>query len=538
MYKLLIADDEIIEREFLNFVVNQNFAGVLEVCEAANGRELLQKAATFKPDIVITDIKMPGINGLEAAARIREIFPECKIILMSALQYFNYAKEGFALGVVDYLTKPISTDVIINTLNKLIQQIEDSRVQRKKDNEINTKLKSVTQYLSEELIFLMSSGEIKEDTVKEFFQILDIKSNAFICAVVSFSDDGLPDDITGEVQKRMIKKRVSESLINKLLHNGLRFLNSSIGQYTFLLILIDEAMDEFEARIFGINIFNTIKDEIFNELLTKLNVGIGKQCTSISQIYTSFLEAKIALKYDVSPGTIISYGDIGKKSMAVEYPLNKERHLLEMFLQGDENSCVQIVDELMDWMSIHLYSLESIKQKTYELILVLIREAIMNFSFTKIEIDTEKMRTELFLFDTTREIRSFAKVYLKNRITDINNIKTSKVNSLLSIVTQYISNNFDKSISLESVSAIVKVSPFYLSKLFKKEIGMNFIDYLTDFRIRRSKELLSIPTHNVKEVCYLVGYKDPNYFARVFKKICGISPTEYRDKIYYRDGAS
>jgi len=135
----------------------------------------------------------------------------------------------------------------------------------------------------------------------------------------------------------------------------------------------------------------------------------------------------------------------------------------------------------------------------------------------------------MLVLDSVREARAYAKKYLIETLQEISTVKTSRINSLLSIVMNYIEKNYSNEISLEEVAEVVKISPFYLSKLFKQETGENFIDYLTTIRIRKAKELLFNPMNSVKDVCYMVGYKDPNYFTRVFKKVCGQTPTEFKN---------
>lgn len=531
MYRLLIADDEVVEREAIKYIVGQNLSGILELYEAANGRELLEKLAVFKPDIVLTDIKMPGINGLEAAAKIRDILPECRIILMSAFHYFNYAKDGLALGVDDYITKPAPAEIIVSTLNQSILYLDEARTRRKKEEEISTRLKNVTQYLEEELISLMSSGDIDENVIREFFEMLNIQSTAFVGAALSIPDRDLPLEISGEVQKRILKKRLSEQLKSKLHARGLNFLQSIVGQHIFILLLVAGEKDEYASRVRWAKAFAEVKDEISSEMLVQLNIGIGNQCNAITDIIETFLQAKIALKYDSSPGSVISYGDITSPKKSMEYPIGKEKQLLDCFLLGEAGNSFQIADELIDWITANLPSLDIMKQKIYELLLVLMREAVLNLHLQEFVIDSEGMRRDISLLDSTRDLRSYVRSYIHKKIQDIHSIKASRARSLLSMVMEYLHKNFDKELSLESAAEVVRVSPFYLSKLFRKETGGTFIDYLTEFRMKKAKELLSVPTNNVKDVCYMVGYRDPNYFARVFKKISGMTPTEYRDRM-------
>jgi two-component system response regulator YesN len=531
MYRLLIADDEVVEREAVKYIVGQNLSEKLELYEATNGRELLEKLAVLKPDIVLTDIRMPGINGLEAAAKIRDILPECRIILMSAFHYFNYAKDGLALGVDDYVTKPAPAEVIVNTLNQSILHLDEAKSRRMKEEEISTKLKNVTQYLEEELITLMSSGEIEENVIREFFEMLSIQSTDFVGVALFIPDRDQPFEIAGEVQKRILKKRLSEQLKSKLNARGLNFLQSIVGQYIFILLLVSKESDEYASRVRWAKTLSDIKEEISSEMLVQLNIGIGNQCNTITDIIETFLQAKIALKYDSSPGSVISYGDIVSPKKSMEYPIGKEKQLLDCFLLGEAGNCLQIADELIDWITINLPSLDIMKQKIYELLLVLMREAVLNLHLQEFVIDSEGMRRDISFLDSTRDMRSYARSYIQKKIQDIHSIKASRASSLLSMVREYIQKNFDKELSLESAAEVVRVSPFYLSRLFRKETGGTFIDYLTEFRIKKARELLSVPTNNVKDVCYMVGYRDPNYFARVFKKNSGMTPSEYRERM-------
>jgi two-component system response regulator YesN len=531
MYRLLIADDEIVEREAIKFIVGQNLSGALEISEAKNGRELLELLPVAKPDIVLTDIKMPGISGLEAAAKIREALPECRIILMSAFNYFHYAKDGLVLGADDYITKPASAEVILNSLNQSIRLLDEAGNRKRKQEEISARLKNVTQYLEDELLSLMSSGDIEENAIREFFDILEIKSTSFVGVALSIPDHSLPSEIAGEVQKRILKKRLSEQLKHKLKARGLNFLQSIVGQHIFLLLLVSPEPDEYAARIRWAKIFSEIREEISGEMLVPLNVGLGNQCNAIPNITGTFLQAKIAVKYDSSPGSVTSFGDIVSPKKSMEYPIGKEKQLLDCFLLGDAANTLQTVDELLDWITVNLPGLDIMKQKIYELLLVLMRDALLNLRLPELVIDSEVMRRDISLLDSAKDLKSYARNYILKKLQEVRSIKASRASSLLSLVLDHIHRNFDRELSLESAAEVVRVSPFYLSKLFRKETGGTFIDYLTEYRIKKAKELLSIPTNNVKEVCYLVGYRDPNYFARVFKKISGVTPSEYRDKI-------
>lgn len=529
MYKLLIADDEMLEREAIKFIVNENYGSAFEMMEAVNGREAIEKAASFQPDLIFFDIKMPGINGLEAAATIRKTLPECRIVIVSAYHYFSYAQEALSLGADQYITKPASAEKVIETINKVIAGIDERRVKKRQEDEKDKKLKQITQYFEDELLVLIAYGEIEEKVIKEYFEVLNIQYQSFLGVIVSVLNTSRPADVESELAKRNLKKTIIEKIKNYFSTEGYNSFIRSVGQEIYILLLLDHQVDEYETRVFGIKLFSEVKDKICEEMQLNLNIGIGNLGYSLSELYNTFLQAKNALRYDPAPGAIVSFGDIKGNNKTI-YPLGKEKQLYQSIIQGDLHNSLVLLEELMTWMVTHVANFENLKQKVYELLLVLLRETIINSNLTEFDIDTEELRRTVFLLKTTEEIGLFTKEYITNKINEINNIKKSRASALLAMAVAYLEHNYLKEISLEDVATIIQISPFYLSKLFKKEVGENFIDYLTKIRIHKAKEFLSNPLCTIKDVCYQVGYRDPNYFARVFKKICGITPTEYQEK--------
>jgi len=524
MYKLLIADDETIEREAIKYIINENLNGMFDICEACNGREAIEKAKKFNPDIIFFDIKMPGINGLEAASKIHSLFPECRIILMSAYQYFNYAKDALSAGADDYIVKPAPVEKTISALENAVAKINEMRMKKKKEEEMSSKLQQITKYLEEELLSIMTSGEIEEESIKYYLDILNIKCNYWLCSVLSI-DNG---NISG--QNTILINRIIEKFKEKLKQNGYEIFSRHAGGQIYLLLLIDNYKDEDTAREASINLLVQVKDEICKDLGVSLSQGIGCLCSHVSQIYNSFLQAKLSLKGSYGKGITSYYGELSDNKPGYAYPLEKERMLYRCLIENQEKESIKLLDEIFDWMVVNTSGIENLIQKVYELLLVLMRELSVTVNQMDIKIDTEKLRSDLTLLDNSREIRIYAKKYIISKMHEINNLKLTKVNSVLSIVIDFIEKNYSSDISLEDAAELVNISPYYLSKLFKQETGENFIDYLTSVRIKKAKKLLSDPRNNVKDICYKVGYKDPNYFTRVFKKICGITPTEYKCK--------
>jgi two-component system, response regulator YesN len=413
MYKLLIADDEMIERQAIQYVIDGNFPKIFETKEACNGREALETASDFKPDIIFFDIKMPGINGLEAAGRIHEFLPECRIVLMSAYSYFNYVQEALTLGADDYITKPAPVFKIVAILKKIISSLNESTYKKDKEKEINEKLKHVTECLEKELLVLIASGDISKSAIDNYFELLDIKCEAYLCGVIH---------VTSEISSCTIdNNKILIILKQEINWKGYKSFIQFIDNEIYLLLFIDHNMNQNDYMSFSSKLLAEINEEVNRKININLSIGIGSMCCQISDIYKSFLQAKTILK---NSGMI---------------------------------------------------------------------DVVTNY-------------------------------------TDINETNVGKSNSLIKRVIDFIEENYDKDITLENTSEKFRMSPFYLSKFFKQESGENFIDYLTLIRVNKAKEFLSDPVNNVKDVCYMVGYNDPNYFTRVFKKKCGTTPSDYRRK--------
>jgi two-component system response regulator YesN len=529
MIKLLIADDEPLEREAIKFIIAANFPACFEIREAENGRETINQADQFHPDLIFLDIKMPGCNGIKAAQAIREIVPECRIIILSAYQHFSYAQSAISLGAVEYLTKPVPPAKIVATLTGVLKSIDETRLKKIHDAETARRLEQISKYLQDEFLVRVALGEIDVPTIKAYFDILQLNFQALLFAILRI-DNSKTAAAQSEIDRTIIQTDLLHYLQEEIVGFGHQTLIRPIGTDIYLLLLISQELDEYQSRVFGINLFNEVKEGIFDKFGLTVNIGISTVTPNIEDIYTSFLQAKQSLQYDETPGTTTSFGDISKNQAHSSYPLYKEGQILDNVIRGNPGKSLDLLREIFDWLESSYSEIALLKEKVFEFLLVLSRESMINANLDEFTIDTETLRHSVFALGSCLEIRTYAENFVIAKINEINGIKKSRAGALMAIVTEYLEKNYAQEISLEDVAASINISSFYLSKLFKKELGENFIDYLTGVRIHKAKEMLTNPLHTVKDVCYLVGYRDPNYFARVFKKISGMTPTEYQTK--------
>ncbi len=528
MYRLLIADDEQLEREAIKFIIEENFAGIFEIGEAANGLEVVETAGSFKPDLIFLDIKMPGINGLQAASRINAALPETRIIIVTAYHYFNYAKEALSLGAADYITKPASPETVVATVERVIANLESEHFRERLTEERERRLQQITGYFEDDLLVLIAYGEIDDQEIEEYLEILNSNYQAFLSVVASIFHQPVSGANGSEVEKRILNKRLVEWLKNYFQKKGYHAFIRSIGPEIYLMLLFEEFPDEYRFRLLGMELFTELNQCLANELQITLSIGIGRVANSVRDIYQAFFEAKRALRYETEPGSVISFGDIQKGNRCTAYPQNKEERLSQCIYRGDRLGAEQLLEELLEWALDNFSHFEVYRQKVYEMLLALLCGTYTNAHLTEFDINTEELRQNISLLHKKEDIYLFAKDFLLKKVTEISTIKATRANALLTMAIDYLERNYQKDLSLEEVAAFIQISPFYLSKIFKKELNENFIDYLTGIRIRKAKELLTNPILTIKDTCYQVGYKDPNYFARVFKKATGITPTEYQ----------
>jgi two-component system response regulator YesN len=529
MIKLLIADDEALEREAIKFIIDANFPDCFEVREAETGRETIALARQFLPDLLFLDIKMPGCNGIEAAREIREIVPECRMIILSAYHQFNYAQSAISFGVEEYLTKPAPPAKIVQTLTRVLKAIDETRLKKIRDAETARRLEQISKYVKDEFLIRVALGEMEVETAKAYFDILQLDFQALLFAILRVPKPAAAPG--AEIDRTILQTDILRCLQEEIDALGNSALIRTIGNDFFMLLLIRQELDEYQSRLFGINLFNKIKRAVSQKFGLMMNIGISNIIFRIGDIYTACQQAKQSLSWDETPGSTTSFGDISKDRDLSTYPLYKEDQLLDYLIGGNPEKTLELLGELLNWLeTAYQGEIVILKEKVYELLLVLSRKIILNSSLDGYSIDIDSLRHAIINLKSAPEIWEFAQNFVTDNIQEISRLKKSRASALIAIVSDYLDNNYAQEISLEDVASYVQISSFYLSKIFKKELGENFIDYLTGIRIRKAKEILANPLNNVKDACYQVGYHDPNYFARVFKKISGMTPTEYQSK--------
>lgn len=421
MLKILIADDEKYERDSVVTLIQENFKDMLTVSEAKNGREAIEVSEQIRPDIVIMDIKMPGINGIKAIEEIKKNAPNTYFIMLTAYDYFDFAVEAVKLNVKEYLLKPFGRTDLISKINNAMESVKKEKAKRKSDIENEEKINNLIGLLENELSYSIMTNSLDNVDLDMCLDYLSLNLNEGFSIVVKIVDY-MNSDVKG-----ILKRRASQ-YINEFLK--LRF--RSIGTFRFTedlvyFIQIEKNNDSSEEVSNNLKIASDIKREVEKYFNILVKIGVGNCYSGINLMNKSYEEACKAVSFNSENGII------------------------------------------------HINSINS-------------------------------------------------NDYNKNQ-----SIENSKI-KLFKKVEQYIRENIKEELDLETISNNFNLSAYYFSRSFKEVMGCNLTDYINTVRIKKAKELLKRNEMSIKEIGYEVGYSDPNYFSKVFKKYEGYTPTVYKFK--------
>ena len=444
MMKILLAEDEKYDREIVKHIINENFSDELQIYEAKNGREAIELSESIRPDIVIMDIKMPGIDGIQALKEISASLPNLYSIILTAYDYFDFAKEAVKINVKEYLLKPFAKEEIIEKVSIGIQFVKKEQNKRRSQIEDKEKIYTLLPVLENQLSDLIINDKLMGVDYGMYLRCLDMNFINSYAMVISIKDKYDYADISRN-EKDQIKIKIGD-YIKEYINRKYKCIGNYMFYEELSYFIQIENEDTEDFKNLEIDLAFNLRREIKKRFNVSIRAGLGEIYNSVEHIVESYRQATKCLVYNSDNVNIIQINDID------------ESMLEEKFINHNN--------------------------------------ANINFNDVK-----------------------------DNKIKNVNKIKLK----LFDDVKNFIKENIKTELELEKVASNFGLSVYYFSRTFKEVTGTNFSDYINKCRIDIAKELLSNGEMNVKEVCYKVGYNDPNYFSKVFKKYEGVSPVNYKE---------
>ncbi len=523
MYKILLVDDEDLIRSAIANIIDWPSVGITEILQAEDGELGLEMARTHRPDIVLTDIRMPFMDGLEMAKYITAELPYTKIIVLTGHDEFDFALSSIKLGITDYIVKPISAENLRIVIGKAIAKLKEERRIKKTQQKLRSQLRQSLPLLKEKVLNQLIAGKIGDDLLKEKLEYTELRLDFKTCTVCiveagSYQHQNMEDY---EMMNMMLKT----SLENAFGQKAVVFSNYN-NQH--ILLVLDLPKDDYEARSRLHEQFTRHNDQFKETQECYINTAIGITVDCSKKLPESYQTARHALSYNTALGNdiVFDFLELGYKSSEFIFPRSQVEEIVKSAYLNIpyEQSLGDLIEYLAGCKNL---TAEHLKIISFEIV-TQINKTLLQTDFN---MDTEGRRSVYDACNTATltDFESCMRAYLSDIYTFLSENKQTRKQLLIQNAKQYIEENYDNpDLNLNMVAGHIFINPTYLSALFKKEAGLSFVDFITQTRIENAKILLTRENTKSYEVAQKTGYQDPHYFSVCFKKQTGMSPSEYK----------
>ena len=542
MLKIFLAEDEVVVRETIKRMIPWEELGFELVGEAADGEMALPLLIRQQPDLLITDIKMPFMDGLTLARLAKKEIPGLKVVILSGYDDFNYAKQAIGIGVEDYLLKPITKNALIERLSEIRSRYEHEKTQKEYYEKFQREMQAYEKNSSRDFFEALVGGSMDMMEVYKRAEKLglDIVAEAYNVLIFTMNCD---EDFSGQRDEYSSWEAESLELLENFFagHSSAMLFRSNIFSYGVLLKGQRETIEENTRACV---------DEI-RKILSRQDgrrewfLAVGQSVERLSQIQKSYHTASRAFSQRYLYDENILYYD---EMETMEHPGGQAETEDNAYLQKVDVNALNpailqkflsngLQEETENFVKDYFYAIgqepmESLVFRNY--VILNVRFSVISF-IKGLGCDTNEMEsadTEEVLAESGKNVES-AIAYAKKMISQAIEIRDqnsgNKNRSILKTAVDFIDSHYmDEEISLNTVANVANVSSNHFSALFSQNMGQTFIEYLTTLRMNKAKELLRCTGMRSSEIAGEIGYKDAHYFSYLFKKTQGMTPSDYR----------
>lgn len=528
-YKIMLVDDEEEVRTSIIKKINWEEAGFVVAGDAENGRDALDKIEYLEPNVIMTDIKMPYMDGLSLTEAIKKRFPSIKVIIFSGFDDFSYAKEAIRLGVTEYVLKPVNVEELTEILKKVKVKLDEEIESARDMNLLRERYKSMVPILRENFLNrLIMSGVTKEEVKEKLAEYGTDIGNAkkWVVAVADIEMEN------AKIREELLEEKELLSIYVK------KYIESQLGVYCRQAvfesvkdsrIVIISALDEENTQTGLTDIFRDICKNAQRVLGVGITIGMGKSSVCLANMVDSYKTAMDAIGYKkiVGSGDLVYIYDVEPVNTGVlKFEENEEAELISAIKFGPQERIVGIVNHIVEKMT--SVKVHSRQYQAYMLsVMACIIGVMQQYEVSLVGIDN--LMEMVSKISRTEDFREKISELCNEINSALKSNRESTTKKVVLEAKEYIHENYkDPELTLENMCRHLHLSPAYFSTLFKKETGQTCIAYLTEFRLNKALELLDTTELKTYMIGSLVGYPDQNYFSYAFKKKYGVSPTKYR----------
>ena len=542
MLKIFLAEDEVVVRETIKRMIPWEELGFELVGEAADGEMALPLLIRQQPDLLITDIKMPFMDGLTLARLAKKEIPGLKVVILSGYDDFNYAKQAIGIGVEDYLLKPITKNALIERLSEIRSRYEHEKTQKEYYEKFQREMQAYEKNSSRDFFEALVGGSMDMMEVYKRAEKLglDIVAEAYNVLIFTMNCD---EDFSGQRDEYSSWEAESLELLENFFagHSSAMLFRSNIFSYGVLLKGQRETIEENTRACV---------DEI-RKILSRQDgrrewfLAVGQSVERLSQIQKSYHTASRAFSQRYLYDENILYYD---EMETMEHPGGQAETEDNAYLQKVDVNALNpailqkflsngLQEEAENFVKDYFYAIgqepmESLVFRNY--VILNVRFSVISF-IKGLGCDTNEMEsadTEEVLTESGKSMESaiaYAENVISRAITLRDQNSGNKNRSILKTAVDFIDSHYmEEDISLNTVANVANVSANHFSALFSQNMGQTFIEYLTTLRMNKAKELLRCTGMRSSEIAGEIGYKDAHYFSYLFKKTQGMTPSDYR----------
>lgn len=534
--KVFLVEDEMVIRRGIKNSIDWEKEGYIFCGEASDGELAYPMIIKEKPDILITDIRMPFMDGLELCKLVKKELPNIKILILSGYDEFDYAKEAIRLGLTEYLLKPISSGKLLEALNGVSESIRREKEDKDLVRKYMEEMRENTEHEKQKFFEQMIAGNLSMADALETGKKYEMNLSAGMYNLLLFrftlgEENRKSGELLGEAEYAIEK-------LTERLEYVFEFQRGVEG-WAFLLMADNE--EQMSERVKELS--KDLEEIMKNYSTIAYFGGIGQPVARLRELEESFREAERALaaRFTMELNRIISVEDI-RMAQNVDTlddieitsfgEIEKTRTMLEKFLNNGAE------DEIDEFVDVYINELpeENLKSVLMRQYIIMDAYIVMMSFCEKIEgiegemqAQSEELKNSMKTIQTLEEIKNYIRMLLKKIIGVRDTISGRRYSDIIEIAKDQIRKTYmSDEISLNTIAAEVGMSPSYFSSIFSKEMGKTFVEYLTEIRMDRAKELLMCSSMKTSEIGYEVGYKDPHYFSYIFKKTQNCTPKEFR----------
>jgi two-component system response regulator YesN len=535
MYKVLIIDDESIIRKGIKNIINWKQLDC-EVCgDASDGIEGIELIKLHRPEIIITDIRMPGLDGISMIKQAKGIMPSSKIIILTGYRDFDYVHEAIKCGAFDFLLKPTKIEELTAVITKAVNEINDQKIRHSEVDRFKKLFEQSIPVLREKFLYDIIYGiNTDENEIQEKMKLFGLEIRNFILVIMEndYDEKSTSTQYDKHLYQFGIVNSFEEIFAEKYEVISIMLNSSRVG---FVIQKPDKSplnIEEVSEKC------GYLQEVINNGFGFTVTIAVSSNGTSEMELPEKLKECLGSLEYKsyIGNNSIIQYSDLNSFFRYDDYSTldNYQKQLLESIKSGNEELVKVTTQNISRYVNTNNISISYLKNFYYSTL-----SSINNIRISVLAIDTDKKHEEgrdiasllqlIEKCDCADELNSLLEEVSVRIASKVNNFNNKSLKLILRKAIDYIHEHYNEQVTLNEVAENIYVSTFYISRMFKKELGKSFIDYLNDVRIEKAKELLKDVKYKTYEVAEMVGISDPHYFSKIFKKYSGMTPSEYRE---------